>query len=139
LDFEINPNSDISYVYIFSAVAVFVLLIACINFMNLATARSAGRGREAGIRKVLGAKVTGIVTMLSKEFAKWVFIANIIAWPVAYLVMRSWLLKFSHRIELGIGAFVTASLLAFVVAILSVSVQSIKAALAEPVEALRRQ
>ena len=124
---------------VFGVFTGLAILIAGLGLLALASFTTELRTREIGIRKVLGAKVTGIVTMLSKEFAKWVFIANIIAWPVAYLVMRSWLLNFSHRIELGIGAFVTASLLAFVVAILSVSVQSIKAALAEPVEALRRQ
>jgi len=124
---------------VFGVFTGLAILIAGLGLFALASFTTELRTREIGIRKVLGAKVTGIVTMLSKEFAKWVFIANIIAWPVAYLVMRSWLLNFSHRIELGIGAFVTASLLAFVVAILSVSVQSIKAALAEPVESLRRQ
>ena len=124
---------------VFGVFTGLAILIAGLGLLALASFTTELRTREIGIRKVLGAKVTGIVTMLSKEFAKWVFIANIIAWPVAYLVMRSWLLNFSHRIELGIGAFVTASLLAFVVAILSVSVQSIKAALADPVKALRRQ
>ncbi len=83
--------------------------------------------------------MTGIVVILSKEFAKLVLIANIIAWPAAYLIMRSWLGGFAHRVELGIGTFVLASVLAFVIAILSVSAQSIKAALAEPVKSLRRQ
>ena len=124
---------------VFGVFTGLAILIAGLGLFALASFTTELRTREIGIRKVLGAQVTGIVTMLSKEFAKWVFIANIIAWPVAYLVMRSWLLNFSHRIELGIGAFVTASLLAFVVAILSVSVQSIKAALADPVKALRRQ
>ena len=115
------------------------ILIASLGLFALASFTTELRTREIGIRKVLGAKVTGIVLMLSKEFAKFVFIANLIAWPAAYLIMRGWLKGFAHRIDLGIGTFVTASLLAFVIAILSVSAQSIKAALAEPVEALRRQ
>jgi len=124
---------------VFGVFTGMAILIAGLGLFALASFTTELRTREIGIRKVLGAKVSGIVTMLSKEFAKWVFIANIIAWPVAYLVMRSWLLDFAHRVEIGIGTFILASLLALIIAILSVSVQSIKAALAEPVDALRRQ
>ncbi|MFC2167513.1 ABC transporter permease [Acidobacteriota bacterium] len=115
------------------------ILIAGLGLFALASFTTELRTREISIRKVLGAKVTGIVVMLSREFAKLVIIANIIAWPAAYLIMRSWLGGFAHRIDLGIGTFVLASVLAFVIAILSVSAQSFKAALAEPVKALRRQ
>ncbi len=124
---------------VFEVFTGLAILIAGLGLFALASFTTELRTREISIRKVLGAKVTGIVIMLFKEFAKLVLIANIIAWPAAYLIMRSWLLGFAHRVELGIGTFITASLLAFVIAILSVSAQSIKAALAEPVEALRRQ
>ncbi|MCJ7581230.1 MAG: ABC transporter permease [Candidatus Aminicenantes bacterium] len=124
---------------VFRVFTSLAILIAGLGLFALASFTTELRTREIGIRKVLGAKVAGIVFMLSKEFAKFVFIANVIAWPAAYLIMRSWLKGFAHRVDLGIGTFVTASLLAFVIAILSVSFQSIRAALAEPVEALRRQ
>ncbi|MGB3861634.1 MAG: ABC transporter permease, partial [Candidatus Aminicenantaceae bacterium] len=84
LDYEINPNSDISYIYIFSAIAVFVLLIACINFMNLATARSANRGREVGMRKVLGAYRMQLI----KQFLGESMILCVIAAVFAVLIVE---------------------------------------------------
>jgi putative ABC transport system permease protein len=88
---------------------------------------------------VLGAQVSGIVMLLSKEFAKWVLIANVIAWPVAYYVMERWLDGFAYRTFIGIQTFILATLLAFVIALLTVSFQAIKAALNDPIKSLRHQ
>jgi len=74
---------------------------------------------------------------LSKEFTKWVLVANIIAWPLAYFAMNRWLQNFAYRINIGIGTFILAALLALVIALLTVGYQAIKAARANPVEALR--
>ncbi|HEX9972049.1 MAG TPA: ABC transporter permease [bacterium] len=118
----------------FTGLAIF---IACLGLFGLASFMAERRTKEIGIRKVLGAKVGGIVLLLSREFALWVLIANIISWPVAYWAAKQWLQGFAYRINLGWEIFVFSSILALAIAILTVSYQAIKAALANPVEALR--
>ncbi len=118
----------------FSALAVF---IACLGLLGLISYAAQRRTKEIGIRKVLGASVPGIVAMLSKEFTYLVLAANLIAWPVAYFAMRSWLDDFAYRIDLGPGVFVLGGVLALLIAWLTVSYQAIRAARANPVEALR--
>jgi putative ABC transport system permease protein len=86
---------------------------------------------------VLGASVSGIVALLSREFVKLVLVANLIAWPVAYYVMNKWLQDFAYRIDIGWWIFALAGGLALLIALLTVSTQAVKAALANPVEALR--
>ena len=95
------------------------------------------RKKEISVRKVLGASVPGIVILLSKEFTKWVLIANIIAWSLAYFFMKKWLQDFAYRINLGWHIFVLSAMLALVIAIMTVSYQSIKAANANPVDSLK--
>lgn len=124
---------------VFSAFTLLAIIIACLGLFALASFTTELRTREIGIRKVLGAQVSGIVILLSKEFAKWVLIANVIAWPVAYLIMQSWLDGFAYRIGIGLPTFLLATMLAFVIALMTVSFQAVKAALADPVNALRHQ
>ena len=95
------------------------------------------RTKEIGIRKVLGASVSKIVFSLSKEFVKWVLVANLIAWPAAYFLMGKWLQDFTYRTDLSIWIFLMSAALALFVALLTVSFQSIRAALANPVDSLR--
>ena len=95
------------------------------------------RTKEIGIRKVIGASGPEIVGLLSREFTKWVLAANLIAWPVAYFVMQRWLRGFAYRAEIGVGIFLLSGLLALLIALLTVSYQAIRAALANPVESLR--
>jgi putative ABC transport system permease protein len=90
-----------------------------------------------GVRKVLGASEINVFVLLSKEFTKWVFIANVVAWPLAYYMMTKWLQNFAYRIGLGLWPFVLAAVLAFAIALITVSYQSIKAALMNPVDSLR--
>ncbi len=119
---------------IFSALSIF---IACLGLFGIATYTAERRTKEIGIRKVLGASVTGIVGLLSKEFLKLVIFSNIIAWPVAYIAMNKWLENFAYRIEPGLTLFITASLIAIVIALLTISYQAIRAAMTNPVESLR--
>jgi putative ABC transport system permease protein len=95
------------------------------------------RTKEIGIRRVLGAKVSLIILLLTKEFAKWVIIANLIAWPVAYFTVKQWLKGFAYRIDLGWEIFVFSAITALVIAVATVSYQAIKAAISNPVNALR--
>jgi len=118
----------------FSFIAIF---IACLGLLGLAAFTAERRTKEIGIRKVWGASIPHLVIMLSSEFSKWVLVANIIAWPVAYLAMNRWLQAFAYRINIGFLPFVLAAIIAFIIAWLTVSYHSIKAALVNPVEFLR--
>ena len=119
---------------IFTAIAIY---IACLGLFGLASFTVVQRTKEIGIRKVLGASIPGIILLLSKEFVKWVIVANIIAWPVAYFVMNRWLQNFAYKIKLEIWVFILSALIAFIIALLTVSFQAVKAAAANPVEALK--
>jgi putative ABC transport system permease protein len=120
----------------FSGLAIF---IACLGLFGLASFAAEQRTKEIGIRKVLGSSVSGIVGLLSKEFTCLVLVANIIAWPIAYLVSRTWLKGFAYRIDINsqFGFFIAAAVLALLIAWLTVSFQAIKAAHANPVNSLR--
>jgi putative ABC transport system permease protein len=112
-------------------------LIACLGLLGLAAFTTRQRIKEIGVRKVLGASVPGITTLISKEFVKWVIFANVIAWPAAYYVMNKWLQNFAYRTTLGIKIFILSGLIALFIAVVTVSYQTIKAALANPVDTLR--
>ncbi|MGD8777471.1 MAG: ABC transporter permease [Ignavibacteria bacterium] len=118
----------------FSALAIF---IACLGLFGLAAFSIQNKTKEIGIRKVLGASVPEIISKLSIEFTKWVVVANVIAWPVAYYFMTNWLQDFAYRIEISWWAFLLAGGIALVIALATVSFQAIKAAIANPVESLR--
>ena len=113
------------------------IFISCLGILGLASYSAQLRTKEIGIRKVLGASVSGIVLMLSQEFTKWVIIANVFAWPVAYFVMNRWLQNFVNRTSVGIWIFILSALVALMLAILTVFFQAFKAAVANPVDSLR--
>jgi len=116
---------------------ILAILIACLGLFGLSAYIAELRTKEIGIRKVLGATVTGVTLLLSRQFIKWVLIANLVAWPVAYFVMKVWLNNFAYRTSLGLDIFILSGLIAFVIALLTVSFQSLKAALTNPVNNLR--
>jgi putative ABC transport system permease protein len=113
------------------------IALSCLGLFGMAVFSIERRTKEIGIRKVLGASVSGVVTLLTKDFVKLVLIANLIAWPVAWYAMNKWLQDFAYRIELGWWMFALAGGVALLIALLTVSTQAISAALANPVEALR--
>ncbi len=122
---------------IFGSFSLLAISIACLGLFGLASFATEQRTKEIGIRKVLGASVSGIVLLLSKEFTKLVIVSNLIAWPIAYFAMKDWLENFAYHIHIGVGTFVLGGILALIIALLTVSFQAIKAALANPVDALR--
>jgi len=119
---------------VFTILAIF---ISCFGLFGLISFAAEQRTKEIGIRKVLGASVTGIVRLLAKEFLILVIIANVIAWPLAYVAMNRWLDNFAYRADFSIEVFLFSGLLAVGIAFLTVSFQSIRAALANPVKSLR--
>jgi putative ABC transport system permease protein len=115
------------------------IFLACLGLLGLAALAVVNRTKEIGIRKVLGASVTGIVTLISKDFLKLVIIAFIIASPLAYYFMNKYLQDFAYRINITGWIFVVAGVVAIVIALVTVSMQAIKAAVSNPVKALRSE
>ena len=95
------------------------------------------RKKEVGIRKVLGATIPQILSLLSRDFTRWILLANVIAWPFAYFGMNKWLQNYAYRIEISWWVFVLAGGLALLIALATISTQAIRVALANPVESLR--
>jgi putative ABC transport system permease protein len=122
---------------LFTTFSVLAIVIACLGLFGLATFNTLQRVKEIGIRKTLGASTSSIMALLSKEIVWLVLIANIIAWPLAWYFMDQWLSGFAYRIDLHIGIFVLATSSALIIALLTVSSQTIKAALTNPGETLR--
>ncbi|NIM14088.1 MAG: FtsX-like permease family protein [Candidatus Aminicenantes bacterium] len=120
--------------WVFTGLAIF---ISCMGLFGLASFLTEQRTKEIGIRKVLGATVSGIIQLLSKEFLKWVLVANFIAWPIAFLLMSKFLQVYAYRAPMGIWPFLLAGVLGLLITLLSVGYQSTRAAAANPVEALR--
>ena len=122
---------------IFAAFSALAVLISCLGLFGLASFTTQRRTKEIGIRKVLGARIRDIVRLLTWQFSKPVILANIIAWPVAWWVMRDWLNTFDARIGLGAGPFVFAGIIALIIAIGTVAGHAFKVARLNPVHALR--
>lgn len=125
-----------STVTLFSSLAIF---IACLGLFGLAAFTAEQRTKEIGVRKVLGATVANITKLLSKDFLKLVVVAFMIAAPIAYWLMHRWLLDFAYRTEINWWVFVFAGIMALFIALLTVSFQAIKAAIANPVKSLRTE
>lgn len=124
---------------IVSILAALAIVISCLGLFGLASYAAEKRVKEIGIRKVLGASVAGIVQLLSKDFLKLVLISNLIAWPIAWLVLHKWLQDFAYRVEIVWWVFLIAGIAALLIALLTVSFQAIKAALSNPVKSLRSE
>jgi putative ABC transport system permease protein len=119
---------------IFTGLAVF---ISCLGLFGLATFVVERRTKEIGIRKVLGASAGGLIMLLIKDFSKWVLLANVIAWPVSWFAMNKWLQNYAYKTEMTTSPFIVAGLAALIIAILTILLQTYKAANANPVKALK--
>lgn len=119
--------------------AILAIFIACLGLFGLATYMAEQRTKEIGVRKVLGASVSNIVSMLSKDFAKLVLVAAIIAFPVAWWAMNKWLQDFAYRINIGWWIFIVAAAITLLIALCTVIFQAVKAAIANPVKSLRTE
>ena len=135
--FNAQYQSDRQFGKVFGVFAVLAIFISCLGLFGLVSFTSRQRTKEIGIRKVVGASIPGIVFLLIKDFARWVLLANIVSWPLAYFFINSWLRNFAYRIEMGVGIFVFSGVTALVIALLTASMQTVKAASANPVKALR--
>jgi ABC-type antimicrobial peptide transport system permease subunit len=130
-------RSEQSIGTVFNYFTILVMFIACLGLFGLASFTAETRTKEIGIRKVLGAPVSRIVLLLSREFTKWVLLANIVAWPAAYFIMNKWLENFAYRTNIRIQTFFLAAALALAIALITISYQCIKTALSNPVESLK--
>jgi len=138
-DFNAMYNAEQRIGKIFISFALLAILIACLGLFGLATYAAEQRTKEIGIRKVLGATVSNIVGMLSKDFLKLVIIAAIIAFPVAWWAMTKWLQDFAYRITISWWIFVIAGMVAVLIALFTISFKAIKAAVSNPVNSLRTE
>jgi ABC-type antimicrobial peptide transport system permease subunit len=156
LNKDINPKTPFSYQFADEAYstlykneqlvsklsdcfAIIAIFICCLGLLGLITFTAEQKTKEIGIRKVLGASVASIIQMLSKDFLKLVLLAAIIAFPIAWWAMEKWLQSFAYRITIGWWMFVSAGMLTILIALITISFQSIKAAIANPVKSLRTE
>jgi putative ABC transport system permease protein len=136
-EFEEQYQEEANFAMLSEGLTILSILIACLGLFGLAAFSAEQRTKEIGVRKVLGASVSSIVLLLSKEFVRLVLIALVVAAPIAYLVMDRWLEDFAYRVGIGASTFILTGILALVIALGTVSYQALRAALADPVKALR--
>ncbi|MBD3275966.1 MAG: FtsX-like permease family protein [Candidatus Marinimicrobia bacterium] len=151
---EFNPGIPFEYQFVSSAYqqlyqseqktrtllgvfTVLAIILACLGLFGIISFFTDRRTKEIGIRKVLGASIPGILGLLTQDFVKWILLANLIAWPVAWYAMSKWLQNFAYRIDLTIWPFLLSGLAALAIALITVSWQAIRAATVNPVDALR--
>ena len=119
---------------IFSALSIFV---ACLGLLGLVSFTAELKTKEIGIRKVLGASTGHVVVLLSREFIKWIVLANIVAWPLAWFLMHRWLQNFAYRTSIGWDIFVLAGFVAVAIAVFTFIFQTVKTASTKPADSLR--
>jgi putative ABC transport system permease protein len=137
--FNEQYKADARFGKVFGLFATLAIIIACFGLLGLSAYNVLQRTKEIGIRKVLGASVQNLLLLLSKEFLMLVLISFIVAFPVAWIVMNNWLQDFAYRIQIRWWIFAIAGFLAIIIAVLTVSVQALKAAIANPVKSLRTE
>jgi len=138
-DFEAQYKTDQRTGTLFNVFAGIAIFISCLGLFGLATYTAQVKTKEIGIRKVLGASISGIVKLLSKDFFKLIIVAIIIATPIAWWAINKWLEGFAYRINISWWVFAVAGILSLLIALITISFQAVKAALANPVESLRAE
>ena len=137
--FDKQYRAEEKFGNLFSNFAVFAIFISCLGLLGLALYSTIQRTKEIGVRKVLGASISGIVSLLSLDFVKLVMIAFVIATPIAWFGMKTWLADFAYRTSLSWYIFALAGITAIVIACCTIGFHAIKAALANPVKTLRSE
>ena len=135
--FDEQYKNDERFGTLFGVFASLAILIACLGLLGLAAFTAQQRTKEIGVRKVLGASVPRLVGLLTREFVVLVLLADLLAWPVAYVIMNQWLAGFAYKIDISMSSFLFAGAVSLVIAFLTVSYQAIRASTTNPVEALR--
>ena len=138
-DFNRQYHSDFIFRKLFTTFSCLAIFIACLGLLGLATYTAEQRTKEIGIRKVLGADVRNIVALLSSDFIKLVVVSILIATPISWYTMNLWLEGFAYRMEIQPWIFILAGLIALSIAVFTISYQSVKAALMNPVSSLRSE
>lgn len=136
-DYEKLYESEIRTGKVFNYFTLLAIVISCLGLFGLASFTAEQRTKEIGVRKVMGASVTQIVSLLSADFLKWVLFANLIAWPAAWILMNKWLQNFAYRTNINLFSFLIAGFSACTVAFLTVSFQTLRAANSNPVKTLK--
>ncbi|MEQ9403366.1 MAG: ABC transporter permease [Cyclobacteriaceae bacterium] len=135
--FNRQYNNEQTFSSVFTLFALFGIVVACLGLFGLSSFSALQRTKEIGIRKTLGANTSSILYILTKEFIILIGIANVIAWPIIYLVMNGWLDNFATRISIGIPVFIISGLLVILVALVTVGFKTLRTAKSNPIEALR--
>ncbi len=135
--FDMLYKAEIQAGKVITAFACLAVFIACLGLLGLASFTASQRTKEIGIRKVLGATTTGILVLLNRNFVTRVLVANIIAWPLAYYAMNKWLQNFAYRIRINVWMFLASAVIALLIALFTVSYQTLRAARGNPVDSLR--
>jgi putative ABC transport system permease protein len=122
---------------LFMIFSLFAIFVACLGLFGLSVYMAGRRTKEIGIRKVMGASMTKIILLITKRIVSWIILATLIAWPLAWLIMSRWLQKFAYKTNFTWSIFIGSALLALAIALITISFHSIKAARANPIQALR--
>jgi putative ABC transport system permease protein len=138
-DFQKNYAAEERLAGIIKVFTILAIFISCLGLFGLTTFSAEQRTKEIGVRKVLGANVPGIIALLSKDFLKLVSLSVIIACPIAWFAMDKWLQSFAYRTDVSLSLFVVTASIVFAIAIITISFQAVKAAIANPVKSLRME
>ena len=136
---NILKDKTYSFIIILGFSLGLAIFLSCLGLFGLTAFGVQRRTKEIGIRKVLGASIMNVTVLLMKSFAKWVVLANIIAWPLAYYYISKWLENFAYRTSIGIETFILSALLVLVIAVITVSFKVIRVSLSNPVESLKHE